>query len=59
VRRRRGLELIPEWRDEDDHHADVEEGESLDVLEGLARDGMTMVVVSHELSLADHVAARS
>jgi len=31
--------------------------EVLDVMEGLARDGMTMVVVSHELRLAHHVAS--
>src|SRR5213075_597513 len=30
--------------------------EVLDVMEGLARDGMTMVVVSHELRFAHHVA---
>jgi ABC-type polar amino acid transport system ATPase subunit len=30
--------------------------EVLDVMEGLARDGMTMVVVSHELRFAQHVA---
>ena len=30
--------------------------EVLDVMEGLARDGMTMVVVSHELGFAHHVA---
>jgi ABC-type polar amino acid transport system ATPase subunit len=29
----------------------------LDVMEGLARDGMTMVVVSHELRFAHHVAS--
>jgi polar amino acid transport system ATP-binding protein len=31
--------------------------EVLDVMEALARDGMTMVVVSHELRFADHVAS--
>ena len=31
--------------------------EVLDVMEGLARDGMTMVVVSHELRFAHHVAS--
>jgi len=31
--------------------------EVLDVMEGLARDGMTMVVVSHELRFAQHVAS--
>jgi ABC-type polar amino acid transport system ATPase subunit len=31
--------------------------EVLDVMEGLARDGMTMVVVSHELRFAEHVAS--
>jgi polar amino acid transport system ATP-binding protein len=31
--------------------------EVLDVMEGLARDGMTMVVVSHELRFANHVAS--
>ena len=30
--------------------------EVLDVMEGLARDGMTMVVVTHELRFAEHVA---
>jgi ABC-type polar amino acid transport system ATPase subunit len=29
----------------------------LDVMEGLPRDGMTMVVVSHELRFARHVAS--
>jgi ABC-type polar amino acid transport system ATPase subunit len=29
----------------------------LDVMEGLARDGMTMVVVSHELRFAQQVAS--
>jgi ABC-type polar amino acid transport system ATPase subunit len=31
--------------------------EVLDVMEGLAREGMTMVVVSHELRFAQHVAS--
>src|SRR5712691_9388688 len=31
--------------------------EVLDVMEGLARDGMTMIVVSHELRFAHHVAS--
>jgi polar amino acid transport system ATP-binding protein len=31
--------------------------EVLDVMEGLAREGMTMVVVSHELRFAHHVAS--
>ena len=31
--------------------------EVLDVMEDLARDGMTMVVVSHELRFAQHVAS--
>ena len=31
--------------------------EVLDVMEALARDGMTMVVVSHELRFAHHVAS--
>jgi len=31
--------------------------EVLDVMEGLARDGMTMIVVSHELRFAQHVAS--
>jgi polar amino acid transport system ATP-binding protein len=31
--------------------------EVLDVMEGLARDGMTMVVVSHELRFAQHVSS--
>jgi polar amino acid transport system ATP-binding protein len=31
--------------------------EVLDVMEGLAQDGMTMVVVSHELRFAQHVAS--
>ena len=31
--------------------------EVLDVMDGLARDGMTMVVVSHELRFAHHVAS--
>jgi polar amino acid transport system ATP-binding protein len=31
--------------------------EVLDVMEGLARDGMTMVVVTHELRFAEHVAS--
>jgi ABC-type polar amino acid transport system ATPase subunit len=31
--------------------------EVLDVMENLARDGMTMVVVSHELRFAHHVAS--
>src|SRR5437870_12819494 len=31
--------------------------EVLDVMESLARDGMTMVVVSHELRFAHHVAS--
>ena len=31
--------------------------EVLDVMEGLARDGMTMVVVSHELRFVHHVAS--
>jgi polar amino acid transport system ATP-binding protein len=31
--------------------------EVLDVMEGLAHDGMTMVVVSHELRFAQHVAS--
>ncbi|HEX6700565.1 MAG TPA: amino acid ABC transporter ATP-binding protein [Gaiellaceae bacterium] len=31
--------------------------EVLEVMEGLARDGMTMVVVSHELRFAQHVAS--
>jgi polar amino acid transport system ATP-binding protein len=31
--------------------------EVLDVIEGLARDGMTMVVVTHELRFAEHVAS--
>jgi ABC-type polar amino acid transport system ATPase subunit len=31
--------------------------EVLDVMEGLARDGMTMVVVSHELRFAHSVAS--
>src|SRR6266508_4765892 len=31
--------------------------EVLDVMESLARDGMTMVVVSHELRFAQHVAS--
>jgi ABC-type polar amino acid transport system ATPase subunit len=30
--------------------------EVLDVMEALAREGMTMVVVSHELRFANHVA---
>jgi ABC-type polar amino acid transport system ATPase subunit len=30
--------------------------EVLDVMESLARDGMTMVVVTHELRFAQHVA---
>jgi ABC-type polar amino acid transport system ATPase subunit len=39
------MTIMPTWK----------KAKSLDVLEGLARDGMTMVVGSHELSLADHV----
>jgi len=35
----------------------MEAREVLDVMEGLARDGMTMVVVSHELRFAHHVAS--
>jgi ABC-type polar amino acid transport system ATPase subunit len=31
--------------------------EVLDVMEGLARDGMTMMIVSHELRFAHHVAS--
>ncbi len=34
-------------------------GEVLDVMTDLARDGMTMVVVTHEIAFARHVAARA
>jgi glutamate transport system ATP-binding protein len=33
-------------------------GEVLDVMTGLARDGMTMVVVTHEMGFARHAAKR-
>ena len=33
-------------------------GEVLDVMKGLAKDGMTMVVVTHEMGFAREVASR-